>query len=660
MTQGAETVAQSRARILMVDDRPENLMALEAIMEPLGHDMVRANSGEEALRQVLLHDFAVILLDVQMPGMNGFETAQLIKSRERSRSTPIIFLTAISKDEQYVFTGYSVGAVDYLSKPFNPDVLRSKVAVFIDLYLKTEQLKDQEKRLRESEVRELELAHRARLLESEARMAEIVGSALEAILTFDDERRITLFNSAAERTFGRPASDAMGLPFDDLLSPAFRGVALEEMCAAAAARAASVLEGKSPDGDDGLHEHALEGMRAGGEVFPLEGSISCLQLDSERVYTVIARDVTERKRAEEALRQQAAELKSLNGQLQARQRELENAMASRSRFYASMSHELRTPINAILGYSSLLLDSIYGPLNPEQARGIERAHAAAKHLLELVNDILDLSKIEAGKVDIEVQPAAFPSLVQDLFVTVRPLADEHGSELTLESGGDAVITTDARRVRQILLNLLSNAIKFGDGKPITVRCQKREDGGMDVDVMDRGRGIEPQDLERIFDEFVQLADPDQQVGTGLGLPISRRLTVLLGGTLTVESTVGDGSTFRLCLPPKLDMRLISGEGLPLPTATTDPVQPASPAAIGAAGGEPGEPVDAGDSVDAGESVDGGGTADDGETPDAGASADNREPAGDGVPTDDGAPADEGDDDELPADADEPSPARLAS
>ena len=335
-------------------------------------------------------------------------------------------------------------------------------------------------------------------------------------------------------------------------------------------------------------------------------------------------------------------------------------MASRSRFYASMSHELRTPINAILGYSSLLLDSIYGPLNPEQARGIERAHAAAKHLLELVNDILDLSKIEAGKVDIEVQPAAFPSLVQDLFVTVRPLADEHGSELTLESGGDAVITTDARRVRQILLNLLSNAIKFGDGKPITVRCQKREDGGMDVDVMDRGRGIEPQDLERIFDEFVQLADPDQQVGTGLGLPISRRLTVLLGGTLTVESTVGDGSTFRLCLPPKLDMRLISGEGLPLPTATTDPVQPASPAAIGAAGGEPGEPVDAGDSVDAGESVDGGGTADDGETPDAGASADNREPAGDGVPTDDGAPADEGDDDELPADADEPSPARLAS
>ena len=105
---------------------------------------MRANSGEEALRQVLLHDFAVILLDVQMPGMNGFETAQLIKSRERSRLTPIIFLTAISKDEQFVYAGYEVGAVDYMFKPFNPDVLRSKVAVFVDLYLKTEQLKEQE------------------------------------------------------------------------------------------------------------------------------------------------------------------------------------------------------------------------------------------------------------------------------------------------------------------------------------------------------------------------------------------------------------------------------------------------------------------------------------------------------------------------------------
>jgi PAS domain S-box-containing protein len=565
------------ARILMVDDRPENLMALEAILEPLEVELVRANSGEEALRQVLLHDFAVILLDVQMPGMNGFETAQLIKKRERSRLTPIIFLTAINKDEHFVYAGYEVGAVDYMFKPFNPDVLRSKVAVFVDLYLKTEQLKEQEKRLRESELRELELQHRAQLSESEARMAEIVGSALEAIVTFGDDRRITLFNAAAARTFGLPAEKALGRMMDDLLAPDHRGAPLEELCSQAADRAASVRDGTA-EAPEGMQDHALNGLRAGGEIFPLEASISCLQLDTERVYTLIGRDVSERKRAEEELRLQAEhlartsdELKSLNEQLQARQRELENAIQSRSRFYASMSHELRTPINAILGYSALLLDNIYGPLNADQARGIERANQAAKHLLELVNDILDLSKIEAGKIDLEIQPANFPALVQDLFVTVRPLADEHGSELTLDTDGEVTVTTDPRRVRQILLNLLSNAIKFGEGNPITVSCRPLEKGGVEVDVRDQGRGIEPENLERIFDEFVQLSHPDQAVGTGLGLPISRRLALLLGGSLTVESALGEGSIFRLLLPAKLDVRTVT-ESLPLPTPANDPLE----------------------------------------------------------------------------------------
>ncbi|HEU0016000.1 MAG TPA: response regulator, partial [Longimicrobium sp.] len=478
--------AAPRARILMVDDRPENLMALEAILEPLGHELVRANSGEEALRQVLLHDFAVILLDVQMPGMNGFETAQLIKSRERSRFTPIIFLTAISKEDQFVYAGYEVGAVDYMFKPFNPDVLRSKVAVFVDLYLKTEQLKDQEQRLRESEIRELDLQHRARLMESEARLAEIVGSAMEAIVTFGEDRRITLFNSASERTFGVKARRALGRPFDELLAEGDRP-RLAQICVEAAERAASLREGSTTMPPQGVREHALMGRRASGEEFPLEASVSCLQLDAERVFTVIGRDVSERKRADEELRQQALhlarqseELQRLNEQLQHRQRELENAMSARSRFYASMSHELRTPINAILGYSSLLLDDIYGPLTPEQARGIERANAAAKHLLELVNDILDLSKIEAGKLDLEIQTANFPSVVHDLFVTVRPLADEHGSELSLEAEGEVTVTTDPRRVRQILLNLLSNAIKFGEGKPITVCCKPLDAGGVEV------------------------------------------------------------------------------------------------------------------------------------------------------------------------------------
>ena len=401
-------------KILLVDDRAENLLALEAILEPLGQALISAHSGEEALKCVLQHEFAVILLDVQMPDMNGFDVAQIIKSREKSRFIPIIFLSAINKEDSYVFKGYSMGAVDYVFKPFNPDVLRSKVAVFVDLYLKQEQIKEQSELLAESERRELELQHRAELLESEAKSA--------------------------------------------------------------------------------------------------------------------------------------AQLAELNTQLHNRQMELEQAMGVRNRFYASMSHELRTPINAVIGYSTLMIDNIYGPLNDKQREGLQRTLKAARHLLELVNDVLDLSKIEAGKIELALQPVNIELLIEDLFVTVRPLADEHGCQLSFEHPPDSfTLSTDPRRVRQILLNLLSNAIKFGRRKPINVQATPTESGGVVISVIDHGEGISEEDKARVFEEFVQVS-PTQQPGTGLGLPISRRLATLLDGSLEMESVLGEGSTFRLILP----------------------------------------------------------------------------------------------------------------
>jgi signal transduction histidine kinase len=407
-----------RVNLLLVDDRPENLLALEAILEPLGQSMLRANSGPEALKQVLADDFAVILLDVQMPGMNGFEVAEIIKSREKSRTIPIIFLSAISKEDAYVFKGYSMGAVDYVFKPFNPDILRSKVAVFVDLYLKQAEIQRQADLLRESQKRELELEHRTSLLEAEARSA--------------------------------------------------------------------------------------------------------------------------------------AKLSQMNEELHRRQIALEQAMGARNRFYASMSHELRTPINAVIGYSTLMLDNIYGPLNGKQKEGLQRTLKAARHLLELVNDVLDLSKIEAGKIELSLQPVMFPALIDDLFVTVRPLADEYGSTLSLTMESEPFnIVSDPRRVRQILLNLLSNAIKFGEGKPIRVVCKQCEDKGVEIEVVDEGVGIAKEDMTRIFEEFVQVSE-SKQPGTGLGLPISRRLAQLLDGSLTVCSTPGQGSAFRLTLPASLE------------------------------------------------------------------------------------------------------------
>jgi PAS domain S-box-containing protein len=533
----------------MVDDRAENLLALDAILEPLGERLVRAHSGDEALKCLLTDEFAVILLDVQMPGLNGFETAEMIKSRERTRFVPIIFLTAISKDEAYVFRGYSVGAVDYMSKPFQPDVLRSKVSVFVDLYRKQRQLKRQERMLREAAIREVELEHRAQLLAHEARTAQIVGTAMDAIIALDADRRVTLFNAAAERMFGRLAADVIGHAVGDLIPDE----ALDESLTCAEAEPAS--NGARPE------LHSLRGARRDGSGFPMEASVSCLDVAGERSFTIIARDVTERIRTEDALRiqaesleQNAAELRALNDALQSRQEDLERAMTARNRFYASMSHELRTPINAIIGYNTLLLDHIYGPLNEKQTHGLQRTHRAANHLLELVNDVLDLSKIEAGKIELTLQPVPFPGIIEDLFVTVRPLVDEHETplELRVDAGSKSIIS-DPRRVRQILLNLLSNAIKFGRGKPILVEARLTALDHIEVAVTDQGDGIESEDVPRIFDEFVQLSNSQQLGGTGLGLPISKRLAALLGGELQVESERGKGSTFRLRLPERIGM-----------------------------------------------------------------------------------------------------------
>ena len=224
----------------------------------------------------------------------------------------------------------------------------------------------------------------------------------------------------------------------------------------------------------------------------------------------------------------------------------------RSRFYASMSHELRTPLNAIIGYNDLILAGIYGSLADTQRGGLERSQKAARHLLDLVNDVLDLSKIEAGKVELSPEPVQLPMLVEDLFDTLHATAAEQGSPLRLSCERVAEpLVSDPRRLRQILLNLLSNAIKFGSGRPIEVHCTPTSDGGMLVEVTDRGIGIAPGDQERIFEEFVQLDGTAPGRGTGLGLPISRRLARLLGGSLDVESATGQGSVFRLILPPRM-------------------------------------------------------------------------------------------------------------
>jgi len=271
------------------------------------------------------------------------------------------------------------------------------------------------------------------------------------------------------------------------------------------------------------------------------------QRELSRQKAELVRALSELREAHAREAQLTEELTQHNEEIMLQAEELERLMHSRDRFYSAMSHELRTPLTAVMGYLHLLLDGIAGPV-PEQQHGfLERAHTAALHLKSLIDDVLDLARLESGALELELEQVALDAFTLEIVDTVMPLAREHGSVLMREiEDAPDFITTDARALRQILLNLLSNAAKFGESRPVRLRCSRREQDVL-FEVIDHGAGIAHDDLDRIFEEFVQLT-PGGKQGTGLGLAISRRLAGRLGGRLDVESVVGRGSTFRLLLP----------------------------------------------------------------------------------------------------------------
>ena len=279
------------------------------------------------------------------------------------------------------------------------------------------------------------------------------------------------------------------------------------------------------EGEVAAVHYRLRGRRSDGALIHFETHGLRTTLHGRPALVGVGIDVTERVRAEE---------------------EREQAVLARDRFYAMMSHELRTPVSAVMLYNDLLLSGVYDPLTDAQRDAVERSQKSARHLLDLINDLLDLSKLESGRLETRVEEVEAAELVDSVVSGLAALALEHGCQLTVSIPSRPLpVVGDARRVRQILLNLLSNAVKFGHGAPVEIRCAPAE-GGIIVEVADHGPGIPPADLERIFDDFVQLGEPG--VGTGLGLPIARRLAELQGGSLEVESAPGVGSTFRLFLP----------------------------------------------------------------------------------------------------------------
>jgi len=279
--------------------------------------------------------------------------------------------------------------------------------------------------------------------------------------------------------------------------------------------------------------------------------VAPLRRTEERLIEIGAGDFTQRLEVanRDEIGRLAAEVNKMSDELQRVYRELELASEHKSQFLANMSHELRTPLNAIIGFSEVLQAQMFGELNERQLAYVDDVLEAGKHLLSLINDVLDLAKIEAGRMDLELSQVAIPDVLRGAVSLYGERASREGVELSLATEPEEItITADERRVRQVVLNLVSNAVKFTphDGR-VDISAQV-EDGHVEVAVADTGPGIPPDDLETIFEEFEQTTAGKQTEGTGLGLPLSRKLVELHGGRLWAESEPGRGSTFRFTLP----------------------------------------------------------------------------------------------------------------
>jgi signal transduction histidine kinase len=420
------------ANILMVDDQPARLLTYRAILEPLGHNLVAVNSGLEALDALMKQEFAVVLLDVKMPGMDGFETAELIHDHPRFETIPIIFVTGVHVTEFDRLKGYKAGAIDYVYIPVIPEILRSKVAVLVELYAKRRELQAVNKELAESN-KQLADANYSLQLEKTRELEELNGHLQRA-------------NDELSRT-----------------------------------------------------NQSLE------------------------------TEVRERMRAED---------------------QLKDAVVKRDEFLAMLSHELRNPLSPLRNASHMLMQGDTQDSKIIWSRGvIERQ---LKHLIRLVDDLLDVSRIARGKIVLVSERVKVADIVAAAVETVQPLLEQKKQQLELNGGDRGIdVRGDPVRLSQVVGNLLHNAAKYtGEGGRIVLGF-RRNGANAEICVRDTGIGISQESMSRIFELFTQIPSERASTGGGLGIGLAlvRALVELHGGEISAASDgLERGSEFTVRLP----------------------------------------------------------------------------------------------------------------
>jgi signal transduction histidine kinase len=540
-----------KAKILVVDDLAENILSYQAILEELGQDIVVARSGEEALKEVLRHDFAVILLDINMPGMDGLETAGLIRSRKRSAHTPIIFVTAFT-DEVRVAEGYAHGAVDYITNPIIPNILRAKVKVFVDLYRLTQQIRQHaDERVTHAQERsKREAAEESnRRLTFLARSGAIITRSLDQAVTIESILRIVVPEHAEQAVLAEqdeaglwryvraradgPAATLTRAASDDDLPPAWRDAI------ARAISSGTVEQRLRVDDSPGDQQHEL---------------LAIPMRERERVFAVLllTRNLVGQGYAPadvamfESLAWRSG-IALINARLYA---QIERADQQKNRFLSMLAHELRNPLAPIRSAVDVLRLCGDNPADIEWARDV--IDRQVNHLIRLVDDLLDVSRITLGKIRLQVEPLEAAEVVTAAIEISRPLIEKSNHRLSVKLPDEPIVLSgDRARLTQVLANLLNNAAKYtSPGGAIGVALERDGEAAV-FRVRDTGIGIPSQMLDKVFDMFIQVENSldRSQGGLGIGLTLVRELVTMHQGTIRVESAGhGRGSEFIICVP----------------------------------------------------------------------------------------------------------------
>jgi signal transduction histidine kinase/DNA-binding response OmpR family regulator len=574
-----------RVDILVVDDLPEKLLVLETILAGLGQNVVTARSGREALRRLLERDYAVILLDVNMPDMDGFETAEMIRSRRQTASTPIIFITAFS-DEMHTAQGYSLGAVDYILSPVVPEILRTKVGVFVDLYKKTQQVK------RQAEER-VALAQ-----EQAAREAAEEATRRSAFLA---EASSVLARSLDYDAIPRGLA-CQAVPFlADVCAvtlPGEHGQARRTELAWVDPSSGSCSQQALPEGADFFWAAEVDRVfrtgealllaegGSGREPWPAEAGVprvvpeSVLIVPMETNGRVLGTIALGRgaqggryKAADVALAQDLAGRAAMAIDNARLYRDIQENDRRKNEFLAMLAHELRNPLAPIRNAVQVLRmidlkDDDLQWANDVISRQVDQ-------MVRLVDDLLDISRITGGKIQLRREPVDVAAVVHRAVETSRPLIDARRHELAVALPEQPVwVDADAVRLAQVLANLLNNAAKYtGEGGKIELSVTTV---GPDTvfRVRDNGIGISPEMLSSVFDLFTQVdrSLDRSQGGLGIGLTLVRRLVEMHGGSVQAFSEgTNRGTEFLVRLP-----------ALVVPPARVPDAEPAAEESAGAA------------------------------------------------------------------------------